>query len=1265
MLKRISNKILFSSVAPLMKVWRTRSINENDIPELDPALNPIDVEAAYSGLETDKPYKFIIQAYFKAGKSAYKGLLIQLFMIILALSGSFILRELIISYKGLSSSNDLLYSIALVCLLAFVSSGEGILTQHFYYHNLKVYARISNGLSMRLFRHTLRLKNSSKMTTNTGDVVNHMASDIDGIGEVSFFLPELLYLVVMTFGVIIMLYNFIGIAAFVAVVALILFAPLAKIAAKRFTKTDEVMWRNRDERITLMSQILTGIRVIKYFAWEKSILKEVSSIREKEIAALIKFVKIDALSTLLFVTTSTVVSFCGFGAFVYFGGVLSAEIIFPGIMLFTMLEQPFGRVSFFIKNISHAKVATNRLDAFFKLEENKTEQTLETSPNQALGLSIQNISVAYNQDKNILDGISINVKPKDSIAIVGQVGAGKSTFLMALLGEAAVNSGEIIFNQYSTNGLNTDSTSNNNLEKLENNVKPNIGFVSQEAFVMNATVRENIFFEQKESLVSNDELLSILNDCALAQDVANMATGLETEIGERGVNLSGGQKQRLSLARAAAKKPGIVLLDDPLSAVDVNTETYLCEHLIFGRWSEITRIVVTHRLAHLYRFDKIIFLNNGKIEAHGTLDEILSSSDLFKEFYDEHSNAEEISKSLKADIEFDVSDRSKELSGRITDDEEREIGTVKWEVFKSYILALGGKDKAKRKYIFAAMVLTCLLVVVFPIAQSSWLAYWSDTKGGFSNKLQWLQNPMNAIFVYGVIGIFILSANYLERITWMLRAAVAGRDIHNDTLRSVIMAPIRFFDATPMGRILNRFSRDTQGVDEELSWNFESTIRSLTQTLGYLFLIVSVTPMVLIIALPALAWYYNIQKNYRAVAREAKRLESISRSPRYAHFKETLTGLTVIRAYMRQFEFTNKFVQLLSYYQRQYWRSIMVNRWFSARAPIIAGLITLATGISAAILAYNGNIKVGLAGMIVMYAINFWGTLNWTVRSFSEVEMRMTAVERLRFYAGIQPEKDTALEKSSTFVEQINKTTTNTNNNGSSEEREKYNWITNGEIVFNNVSARYAEGLPLVLNNLNLKIDGGSRVGIVGRTGSGKTTLFQSIFRFIEIEQGEIKIDGINIAAVPLEYLRRGVAVIPQDPLLFIGTVRSNLDRFNKFTDDEIWNAIARVQMKEYILLASGLEAEVQENGYNFSQGQRQLLCLARAILTNAKIIVMDEATASVDVQTDALIQQTIRTEFKGVTVLIIAHRLNSVADCDKIIEMNNGQAKEIKEISL
>lgn len=548
------------------------------------------------------------------------------------------------------------------------------------------------------------------------------------------------------------------------------------------------------------------------------------------------------------------------------------------------------------------------------------------------------------------------------------------------------------------------------------------------------------------------------------------------------------------------------------------------------------------------------------------------------------------------------------------------------------------------------LIITVLMISFMPILQTSWLGHWSDMNatGTSTGIWSWLLSAFHtealsapfAITIYGLLGTIVLLAWGIERITWLSRTAAASRTIHDDALTGVLQAPLRFFDSTPMGRILNRFARDMEGVDDHLSWNIEQSFKALTQTLSSMVLIMSVLPLIIIVIIPVFWLYNRLQQDYRKSAREAKRLESISRSSRYSHFKELVTGLDVIHGFAREHHFINTHRYILARYQRAYWCSIMLNRWFSTRVPLTGGLVAVGTSVLIIIAAWNGAISPGMAGLVMTYAISFWATLNWTIRAFSEVESRMTSVERLETFATLPSEPP--VTSSPVLADDIV-------------------WPTKGAVQIDDLHVRYAPHLPTVLHGVSFSVEPAMNVGIIGRTGSGKSTLFQTLFRFVEPERGRIMIDGVDITSIPLDRLRRSIAIIPQDPTLFIGTVRLNLDRFNECSDAEIWEALRRVQLADLIRdLPGGIHAPVVEGGANFSQGQRQLLCLARAILIRARIIVLDEATASVDIATDALIQRTIREEFRDVTVLTIAHRLDTVADADMIVELSAGRVSNV-----
>jgi ABC-type multidrug transport system fused ATPase/permease subunit len=1035
-----------------------------------------------------------------------------------------------------------------------------------------------------------------------GDIVNHMSSDTEAISDFPIVLGDIVWAMLMITITAIMLFFYIGWSALAALIVLSGLIPLTQFIGKRFVQFEEKMMNEKDARITLMTQLLSSIRVIKFFAWERAISEEVQILRKAELTSRQKLARAEVLSGVSYTAVSSLVLFVALLVHSYRGFQLDAALIFTCIALFGLLEEPFGHLSRLFSRFSQALVSANRIMDFLKTER-VSRQTLTAPASAGDALVLKDVSFSHGQ-LPVVQKISLTVPRGSSLAIVGSVGCGKTTLLQGLLGECHMTEGQMQIDP----GLTRKA------------------FVPQEAFIVNASLLDNILFG--DSSVTKENLRRSIHLASLEKDVRDLPSGLRTEIGEKGVNLSGGQKQRVSLARAVYSKPHLVYLDDPLSAVDVETEKQLCDRLIFGEWEKekVTRIVSTHRLESLSRFDQILFLQNGQMSGLGKLDELLKSNSDFSKFYREHEASQGAHPPAQAAAETQASMELRE-DVRITEDEERERGAVKASVYGNYILSLRGEKK--RNWILLALASMSVAAALMPLLQKGWLANYE--------RLGFQMTSLQAIFAYGGLGVLVLLLTMLNQLFWLERGLIAGRNFHDQMLMSVLRAPVRFFDSTPVGRILQRFSRDLESVDVHLQWSFESFIHCVLHVSVSLVLVLTVMPVMIFIVAPTL-WIYNrVQTDYRRPAREAKRFDSVARSPRYAHFKETLMGLVVIRAFDKREWFLQDFFQKLSHSQRMFYGHYMLNRWFSTRVPIIAGTISVSTLLGIAYATHAQWVTPGLAGLVTIYALTFWGQLNWAIRIFSDIESRMTSVERLKFYSTIPPEKIKGAGQAPD------------------------NWPSRGEVAVENLQARYAEHLPFVLKGVSFQIPAGQRVGIVGRTGSGKTTLFQVLYRFIEASSGVIRIDGVDISTLDLERLRKSLAIVPQDPSLFLGTLRSNLDRYHEYSDAQVWEALNQAGLAGFVRgLNLQLDTPVAENGHNFSQGQRQLICLARALLIQAKIVLMDEATASVDVQTDSQVQKVIREQLKGVTMLIIAHRLGTVADCDLVIEMADGQVKRV-----
>jgi ABC-type multidrug transport system fused ATPase/permease subunit len=863
----------------------------------------------------------------------------------------------------------------------------------------------------------------------------------------------------------------------------------------------------------------------------------------------------------------------------------------------------------------NAKVGAERITRFLAEPETESSTGSERIEHAPLGFVMENLSVHLGRSRYpSLRDVSLSLRPGESLAVVGPVGSGKSTFIHAILGEVEFSSGRLHFVD-GAGGVHT---------------RARIGYVPQEAYILNGSLRENLTFGNAG--ISAGEIDLAVRLAGLEADLRAMPAGLETEIGEKGINLSGGQRQRLSLARAILHRPQLVVLDDPLSAVDPAMEDHLASELIFGAWRGLSRVAITHRLGHLEKFDRIAFLEGGRLLAVGGLKELQRTCPEFRAYIEEYTHAHSVG-APEAKAEAAAAMVTAE-SSRITEDEDREFGAVRGGVYRDYVMSLAGENPKTRGWILALLALTAASGTILPLAQKAWLAFVSTRTD---------VQPLHAIYVYGALGLLVMAGAMFSDLFWLKRGLAAGRQLHEKMLSSVLGAQLRFFDATPVGRVLQRFSRDMEAIDIQLQWAFENSMKCFASVVITLVLIFCALPAVIVFVLPVLALYYRVQKLYRASAREAKRLDSIGRSPRYAHFKETLQGLVVIRAYGKRDWFMGEFYKRLNHSQRMFHGHYMINRWFSSRIPVIGGLVSLFTVTAIALSARAGTLSPGLAGLLTIYSLSFWGVLNWGIRIWAEVEARMTSMERVKFYSRL-PQEVPVLNAG----------------------RVPEDWPSQGEVRFEHVYLRYAAHLPLVLNDLSFSVEAGTKVGIVGRTGSGKSTLFQALYRFTEVENGRILIDGVDIASVPLPRLRKALAVIPQDPTLFMGTLRENLDRNGEFSDGELWRVLHRVSLGEFVRsLPDGLRAKLNENGCNLSQGQRQLVCLARALLMRAKVIILDEATASVDVKTDAQVQAVLRESCRGLTLLIIAHRLGTVKDCDQILEIAQGRLRRRLELAV
>ncbi|XP_074237715.1 multidrug resistance-associated protein 1 isoform X5 [Saimiri boliviensis] len=1041
-----------------------------------------------------------------------------------------------------------------------------------------------------------------------------------------------------------------GPSVLAGVAVMVLMVPFNAVMAMK-TKTYQVAhMKSKDNRIKLMNEILNGIKVLKLYAWELAFKDKVLDIRQEELKVLKKSAYLAAVGTFTWVCTPFLVALCTFAVYVTVDekNILDAQKAFVSLALFNILRFPLNILPMVISSIVQASVSLKRLRIFLSHEELEPD-SIERRPVKDGGgtnsITVRNATFTWaRSEPPTLNGITFSIPEGALVAVVGQVGCGKSSLLSALLAE---------------------------MEKVEGHVavKGSLAYVPQQAWIQNDSLRENILFGCQ---LEEQYYKSVIQACALLPDLEILPSGDRTEIGEKGVNLSGGQKQRVSLARAVYCNSDVYLFDDPLSAVDAHVGKHIFENVIGpkGMLKNKTRILVTHGVSYLPQVDVIIVMSGGKISEMGSYQELLARDGAFAEFLRTYASAEQgqdpedngvtgisspgkeakpmengllvtdragkqlqrqlsSSSSYSGDISrchnSTAAEAKKEETWKLMEADKAQTGQVKLSVYWDYMKAIG---------LFVSFLSIFLFMCnhVASLASNYWLSLWTDDP--IVNGTQ--EHTKVRLSVYGALGISQGIAVFGYSMAVSIGGIFASRRLHLTLLDNVLRSPMSFFERTPSGNLVNRFSKELDTVDSMIPQVIKMFMGSLFNVVGACIIILLATPIAAVIIPPLGLIYFFVQRFYVATSRQLKRLESVSRSPIYSHFNETLLGVSVIRAFEEQERFIRQSDLKVDENQKAYYPSIVANRWLAVRLECVGNCIVLFAALFAVM--SRQSLSAGLVGLSVSYSLQVTTYLNWLVRMSSEMETNIVAVERLKEYSETEKEAPWQIQETAP----------------------PNSWPQAGRVEFRDYCLRYREGLDLVLRHISVTINGGEKVGIVGRTGAGKSSLTLGLFRINESAEGEIIIDDINIAKIGLHNLRFRITIIPQDPVLFSGSLRMNLDPFSQYSDEEVWTSLELAHLKDFVsALPDKLDHECTEGGENLSVGQRQLVCLARALLRKTKILVLDEATAAVDLETDDLIQSTIRTQFEGCTVLTIAHRLNTIMDYTRVIVLDKGEIRE------
>ncbi|XP_061084939.1 ATP-binding cassette sub-family C member 9 isoform X4 [Conger conger] len=1187
------------------------------------------------------------------------------------------------------SSNELLqntYVLAVLLFLALIL--QRTFLQASYYVTIETGINLRGALLAMIYNKILRLStsNMSMGEMTLGQINNLVAIETNQLMWFLFLCPNLWAMPVQIIMGVILLYYLLGESALVGAAVIVLLAPVQYFIATKLASAQKSTLDYSTDRLKTTTEILRGIKLLKLYAWENIFCNSVEETRSKELTSLKTFALYTSMSIFMNAAIPIAAVLATFVTHAYLSQTkLTPSQAFASLALFHILVTPLFLLSTVVRFAVKALVSVQKLGEFLQSDEigddswrngdmavslescrkhsggtkainrkqplsyqldsyeQSARRNLRPTDSEDAAVKVSNGSFSWGSNLSTLSEISIRIPAGQLTMIVGQVGCGKSSLLLAMLGEMQTTEGSVHW-------------SNKN--------RYSVAYATQKSWLLNATVEDNITFGIP---FNKQRYKAVIDACSLQPDIDLLPFGDQTEIGERGINLSGGQRQRICVARALYQNTNIVFLDDPFSALDIHLSDHLMQEgiLKFLQDDKRTVVLVTHKLQYLIHADWIIAMKDGSVLREGTLKDIQNNDVELYEHWKTLMNRQDqelekvrtptlqlhkpgvsnpIQKGPDEQDNQTVLERktlrrafySREAKNQIDDEDEEEeeeededdsLSTttsrrskIPWKVCWCY-LSSGG-------FLMVAMMITFkLLKHSVMVAIDYWLAEWTSKEE--DQKLSFV--PVFSILCGAGIALCLITSLTVE-----LMGLSAATSLHHNLLNKIIHAPIRFFDVTPLGQILNRFSADTNIIDQHIPPTLESLTRSTLLCLSAIGVIAYVKPTFLIALVPLIVAFYFIQKYFRVASKDLQDLDDSTQLPLLCHFSETAEGLTTIRAFRHEARFKQRMLELTDTNNTAYLFLSAANRWLEVRTDYLGAVIVLTAAIS---FFWYGDPdykpRAAHVGLGLTYALTVTNYLNWVVRNLADLEVQMAAVKKVNSFLSTESENYEGSMDASQVPE---------------------DWPQQGEIKIQDLSVRYDPMLKPVLKHVNAYINPGQKVGICGRTGSGKSSLSLAFFNMVDMFEGEIIIDGIDICKLPLQTLRSRLSIILQDPILFSGTIRFNLDPERTCTDEGLWEALEIAQLKNMVKgLHGGLDAAVTEGGENFSVGQRQLFCLARAFVRKSSILIMDEATASIDMATENILQKVVMTAFADRTVVTIAHLVSSIVKAEQVLVFSSG----------